>query len=104
MAFGTGSAVAHRAVDAVMGPRVIQHETVDSSSSSAPAVASNPGGSEACNVQSKAFQDVGSLFSIVIYDEFLLFDAWILKSLTLLSYFHTQATCIFFYLFFFCSA
>ncbi|GMY25230.1 Synaptonemal complex protein 1 [Fagus crenata] len=30
MAFGTGSAVAHRAVDAVMGPRTIQHETVAS--------------------------------------------------------------------------
>ena len=28
MAFGTGSAVAHRAVDAVMGPRTIQHEAV----------------------------------------------------------------------------
>ncbi|KAF2294229.1 hypothetical protein GH714_008424 [Hevea brasiliensis] len=28
MAFGTGSAVAHRAVDAVLGPRTIQHETV----------------------------------------------------------------------------
>lgn len=73
MAFGTGSAVAHRAVDAVMGPRVIQHETVDSSTpSSAPSVASNPGGSDACNVQSKSFQDVGSLFiSIVIYNIFL---------------------------------
>ncbi|KAH9531441.1 hypothetical protein CY35_19G038300 [Sphagnum magellanicum] len=28
VAFGTGSAVAHRAVDAVMGPRAIQHEHV----------------------------------------------------------------------------
>jgi glutamyl-tRNA reductase len=26
MAFGTGSAMAHRVVDAVMGPRTIQHE------------------------------------------------------------------------------
>ncbi|XP_050938285.1 uncharacterized protein LOC103488112 isoform X3 [Cucumis melo] len=57
MAFGTGSAVAHRAVDAVMGPRTIQHETIDSSASSAPSVASNSGGSDACNVQSKSFQD-----------------------------------------------
>lgn len=60
MVFGTGSAIAHRAVDAVMGPRVIQHETV---ASSAPAAASAPtmnslGGSDACGGQSKAFQDV----------------------------------------------
>ncbi|XP_022132139.1 uncharacterized protein C6C3.02c-like [Momordica charantia] len=59
MAFGTGSAVAHRAVDAVMGPRVIQHESVDSSAapSSVPTAASNVGGSEVCNGQSKALQD-----------------------------------------------
>ncbi|KAK6156754.1 hypothetical protein DH2020_011002 [Rehmannia glutinosa] len=57
MAFGTGSAVAHRAVDAVMGPRTIQHETVVSeavASASAP-TASSMG--EACSMQSKAFQD-----------------------------------------------
>ncbi|KAF8404734.1 hypothetical protein HHK36_009623 [Tetracentron sinense] len=59
MAFGTGSAIAHRAVDSVMGPRVIQHETVVSSP---PAAAPTPnlsslGGSDACGVQSKAFQD-----------------------------------------------
>ena len=28
VAFGTGSVVAHKAVDAIMGPRTIQHETV----------------------------------------------------------------------------
>jgi hypothetical protein len=28
MAFGTGSAVAHRAVDSIMGPRTVQHEVV----------------------------------------------------------------------------
>ncbi|GMH14680.1 hypothetical protein Nepgr_016521 [Nepenthes gracilis] len=39
MAFGTGSAVAHRAVDAVLGPRTIQHET------------------DSCGIHSKAFQD-----------------------------------------------
>ncbi|XP_019165115.1 PREDICTED: uncharacterized protein C6C3.02c-like [Ipomoea nil] len=53
MAFGTGSAVAHRAVDAVMGPRTIQHETI-------PAQASPPNslsGSDACSLQTKAFQD-----------------------------------------------
>lgn len=70
MAFGTGSAVAHRAVDAVVGPRVVQHEAVDSSTPSAPSVASNRGGSDACTGQSKTFQDVGSLFSIVIFSNF----------------------------------
>ncbi|GAV69552.1 CHCH domain-containing protein [Cephalotus follicularis] len=59
MAFGTGSAVAHRAVDAVMGPRTIQHETVVSeATSAAPApTTSSLSGSDACNFHSKAFQD-----------------------------------------------
>ncbi|GFP86824.1 hypothetical protein PHJA_000826200 [Phtheirospermum japonicum] len=59
MAFGTGSAVAHRAVDAVMGPRTIQHETVasEAAASPAPASATSMGGSEACGMQTKAFQD-----------------------------------------------
>ncbi|THG06020.1 hypothetical protein TEA_014354 [Camellia sinensis var. sinensis] len=57
MAFGTGSAVAHRAVDAVMGPRTIQHETVASEAAAAPASTTNSMGSDACNVHSKAFQD-----------------------------------------------
>uniref|UniRef100_A0A6M2F137 CHCH domain-containing protein n=1 Tax=Populus davidiana TaxID=266767 RepID=A0A6M2F137_9ROSI len=58
MAFGTGSAVAHRAVDAVMGPRTIQHETMvsEAAAPSAPA-ASSMGGAGACNIHSKAFQD-----------------------------------------------
>nr|CAD1827911.1 unnamed protein product [Ananas comosus var. bracteatus] len=37
MAFGTGSAMAHRAVDAVMGPRTIQHETVATEATAAAA-------------------------------------------------------------------
>ncbi|KAL0335040.1 UNVERIFIED_CONTAM: hypothetical protein Sradi_4715900 [Sesamum radiatum] len=58
MAFGTGSAVAHRAVDAVMGPRTIQHETVVSEAAATPAPnAPSMGGSDACGVHSKAFQD-----------------------------------------------
>ncbi|KAJ7968319.1 Cox19-like CHCH family protein [Quillaja saponaria] len=56
MAFGTGSAVAHRAVDSVMGPRTIQHETVVSESAAAPAPAANSF-SDACGVHTKAFQD-----------------------------------------------
>ncbi|MBA0614065.1 hypothetical protein Godav_014398, partial [Gossypium davidsonii] len=56
MAFGTGSAVAHRAVDAVMGPRTIQHETVVSEAAAAPANSFT--GSDACSIHSKAFQDL----------------------------------------------
>ncbi|XP_065872079.1 uncharacterized protein [Euphorbia lathyris] len=59
LAFGTGSAVAHRAVDSVMGPRTIQHETVSSEAASPAAAA---GGADACNVHSKAFQDCVSNF------------------------------------------
>ncbi|KAF7803780.1 coiled-coil-helix-coiled-coil-helix domain-containing protein 10, mitochondrial-like [Senna tora] len=58
MAFGTGSAVAHRAVDAVMGPRTIQHETVVSeAAAAAPVPTSNSFSGDACSVHSKAFQD-----------------------------------------------
>lgn len=58
MAIGTGVAVAHRAVDAVVGPRTIQHESVASEGAAA---AAGHGGSDACSIHSKAFQDV-SLF------------------------------------------
>ncbi|KAJ4953389.1 hypothetical protein NE237_030221 [Protea cynaroides] len=57
LTFGTGNAVAHWAVDAVMDLRVSQHGTV---TSGAPAAASTMGsveGSDACSVQSKAFLD-----------------------------------------------
>lgn len=57
MAFGTGSAVAHRAVDAVMGPRTIQHETVAAAAPEAAAATSSPY-SDACGMHFKAFQDV----------------------------------------------
>ncbi|XP_016508268.1 uncharacterized protein LOC107825864 [Nicotiana tabacum] len=57
MAFGTGSAVAHRAVDAVMGPRTIQHETVASEVPAAAAPTTIGAGSDACSMHSKAFQD-----------------------------------------------
>lgn len=62
MAFGTGSAMAHRAVDAVMGPRTIQHETVVSEAAAAPAPANSMGGSDACNMHMKAFQDVCNIY------------------------------------------
>ncbi|GAB4847205.1 hypothetical protein Ancab_039818 [Ancistrocladus abbreviatus] len=59
MAFGTGSAVAHRAVDSVLGPRTIQHETVASeTASAAPAPMTNTvAGPDTCGIHSKAFQD-----------------------------------------------
>ncbi|XP_052190308.1 uncharacterized protein LOC127799998 isoform X2 [Diospyros lotus] len=50
-----GSAIAHRAVDGIMGPRhVIRDESV---ASPAPAAESVPTNSDACGVQSKAFTD-----------------------------------------------
>ncbi|KAL4555933.1 hypothetical protein LXL04_038567 [Taraxacum kok-saghyz] len=54
MAFGTGSAVAHRAVDAVMGPRTIQHEAVVAAATEMP---TNNSASDACGMHTKAFQD-----------------------------------------------
>ncbi|KAK8964027.1 hypothetical protein KSP40_PGU018051 [Platanthera guangdongensis] len=58
MAFGTGSAVAHRAVDSVLGPRTVQHETV---ATQAPEAASlptgNAGTTDACSMHSMAFQE-----------------------------------------------
>lgn len=63
MAFGTGSAVAHRAVDSVMGPRTIQHETVASEAAAAPASSATSMGGSDCSVHSKAFQDVSAITS-----------------------------------------
>jgi len=61
--WGTGSAIGHRAVDAVLGPRTIHHETVASTApTAAPATsASGSAGSDACMMHSKAFQDVSPL-------------------------------------------
>ncbi|CAK9163639.1 unnamed protein product [Ilex paraguariensis] len=58
MAFGGGSAMAHRAVDAVMGPTVIKYDTAASPAPIAePATMNSLGGFDACGGQSKAFQD-----------------------------------------------
>mmetsp|Transcript_37451 Transcript_37451/g.58525 ORF Transcript_37451/g.58525 Transcript_37451/m.58525 type:complete len:177 (+) Transcript_37451:30-560(+) len=54
MAFGTGSAVANRAVDAVMGPRTVEH--VHSNQPAAPQQAAAPAGG-ACGNEMKMFQD-----------------------------------------------
>lgn len=64
MAFGTGSAIARRAVDAIVGPGVIQHETVASATPVAEASDASRSGSmgrDACSLHSKAFQDVSTL-------------------------------------------
>ncbi|CAL4943761.1 unnamed protein product [Urochloa decumbens] len=57
MAFGTGSAMAHRAVDAVMGPRTIQHETVVSEAAAAAPAAPMMNAADSCSNHNKAFQD-----------------------------------------------
>eukprot|EP00250_Pteridium_aquilinum_P015968 c22864_g1_i2 orf=587-856(+) len=59
MAFGTGNAVAHRAVDAVMGPRVVQHEHTSVNVPSPTPIASQMASTmpDSCTVQAKAFQD-----------------------------------------------
>ncbi|KAL5663320.1 hypothetical protein ACJX0J_023428, partial [Zea mays] len=56
MPFGTSSAMAHRAVDAVMGLRTVRHEIVISEAAAAapPAPVMN---ANACSIHSKAFQD-----------------------------------------------
>ncbi|PIA52235.1 hypothetical protein AQUCO_01000244v1 [Aquilegia coerulea] len=56
LAFGTGSAVAHRAVDSVMGPRTIQYEGAPSEAASSSPAAMNSAASS-CNIHSKAFED-----------------------------------------------
>jgi hypothetical protein len=65
MAWGAGTSIAHSAIDAIMGPRVIKHETVDSSETAASATAAAPapntnniGSSDVCVGQSKALTDV----------------------------------------------
>lgn len=59
MAWGTGNAVAHRVMDAVMGPRTIKHETVVSEAPPASASpVANSMSSASCDTQSKAFQEV----------------------------------------------
>nr|KAJ0193461.1 hypothetical protein LSAT_V11C800427030 [Lactuca sativa] len=57
MAFGTGSVVAHRAVDSIMGPRIIQHETIGVAIPDASVT--NTSVSDSCGMHSKAFTNVG---------------------------------------------
>ena len=56
MAFGTGSGVAHRAVDAIMGPRTIEVVGNDAAAAAAAPVPT-ANSMDACNIHSKAFQD-----------------------------------------------
>ena len=58
LAFGTGSAVAHRAVDSIMGPRTVVHEhSGQEQSTGGPAALAQPVAADSCINQSKAFQD-----------------------------------------------
>ncbi|KAL3514278.1 hypothetical protein ACH5RR_026995 [Cinchona calisaya] len=61
LSFGAGISMAHRAVDAIFGPRTIKHETVATTAPAADsatmATNSSLGGSDACGVHMKAFQD-----------------------------------------------
>ncbi|KAH7387253.1 hypothetical protein KP509_16G012700 [Ceratopteris richardii] len=61
MAFGTGSAIAHRTIDGIMGPRTVTHEHV-TTEALATSVAGAPSltivsGADACANQPKVFQD-----------------------------------------------
>ncbi|VVB13803.1 unnamed protein product [Arabis nemorensis] len=61
--FGTGSSIAHRAVDFVMGPRTFRTETVVSETASAASpVANTKVSSGSCDIHSKAFQDCVNKF------------------------------------------
>ncbi|KAG0625461.1 hypothetical protein M758_2G057400 [Ceratodon purpureus] len=58
MAFGGGSAVAHRAVDAVMGPRTIHHEVTQiTQTTSSGGGAGQSQEADVCVNQAKAFKD-----------------------------------------------
>lgn len=59
VAFGGGSAVAHRAVDSVIGPRTVQHEHVQVSQTTSSGSVAQPSSmdKDACVNQAKAFQD-----------------------------------------------
>eukprot|EP00249_Psilotum_nudum_P025330 c29690_g1_i1 orf=333-770(+) len=67
MAFGTGSAVAHRAVDSLMGPRVVQHEHSAVESPTAEQIGSpaltTVGGMDLCGNHAKSFQDCLSMYT-----------------------------------------
>ncbi|MCO5576513.1 hypothetical protein L7F22_030323 [Adiantum nelumboides] len=56
MAFGTGSAMAHRAVDGLMGPRTVTHEYGTPDAPGSPSLAT-VSGSDTCLNQAKSFQD-----------------------------------------------
>ena len=55
MAFASGSSVAYRAVDALLGPHTIQHETVVSEAAAAPAPPTKSMVFDACRTHSKLY-------------------------------------------------
>ena len=57
LAFGTGSAMAHRAVDGMMGPRTVVHEHGGGAPAEGAMAQPVAMSADACVNQSKAFQD-----------------------------------------------
>lgn len=78
MAFGTGSAITHRVVDSVMGPRVVQHEhtavTNAGSATALPTTSVQTAIPDSCTSQAKAFQDVWCKNLPYIFSNLLLID------------------------------
>lgn len=64
LGFGTGSAMAHRAVDSMFGPREVEHKHVSESAGSAQQAApeASHGSKEACFKQMKDFNEVRHCF------------------------------------------
>ena len=78
MAFGTGSAMAHRAVEGLLGPRTVTHEHVTSDGQALAPIESphltTVSGANACVNQAKSFEDVIlCVFHFVVYDAFSIF-------------------------------
>lgn len=56
-AMGTGSAIANRAVDSLMGPRTVVHEHQGAPAAAPAAPVAVSGGSDACSEHVRAFTD-----------------------------------------------
>jgi hypothetical protein len=67
MAFGTGSAIAHRAVDAVAGPRTVEHQWADGQAPAAAAGAQQQQQQQVprCESQMSQFNEVSVAFCML---------------------------------------
>jgi len=64
MAFGGGSAIAHRAIDGVMGPRQVEHVQVPSAAPAAAAPAQSSSSFRGCTDEYSAFNQVNQFIFI----------------------------------------